>query len=49
MFFFLSEIIASEDVAINCFSAEENTSHWQSNFQQKVLGLSISLRETLSN
>ena len=49
MFFSLSEIIASEDVAINCFSSEENTSHWQSNFQQKVLRLSISLRETLSN
>ena len=28
--FFVSEIIASENVAINCFYQEENTCHWQS-------------------
>ena len=28
--FFVSEIIASEDVAIDCLYSEENTCHWQS-------------------
>ena len=45
-YYFLSEIIASEDVAINCLCEEENTCHWQSMCQQTVLRFCISPRET---
>ena len=47
--FFVSEIIASEDLAINCLCYPENTCHWQSICEQTVLRFCISLREIFSN
>ena len=46
--FFLSEIIASENVAINHVFKEENTYYRQSMGKQTVLRICISLRETFS-
>ena len=46
---FLSEIIASEDVAINCLHWEENTCHRQPICQRTVLRLCVSLTQTFSD
>ena len=46
--FFVSEIIAAENIAINCPYQEENTCYRQSMGQQTVLQFCISLRETFS-
>ena len=46
--FFVSEIIASENVAINCLCSEDNTSHRQCMRYQAVLRFYIWFRETFS-
>ena len=46
---FLSEIIVSELVVLNCLYKEENTFHRQSMCKQTVLRFFIALTETFSN
>ena len=47
--FFISAIIASELVVLNCLYKEENICHWQSMCRETVLKISLSLREAFSN
>ena len=46
---FLSEIIVSEKVALNCLYKEDKTCHRRSMCKQKVLRFCIALTETFSN
>ena len=46
---FVSEIIVSELVVLNCLYKEDNTCHRQSMCKQTVLRFCIALTETFSN
>ena len=47
--FFFSEVIGSENVAINCLFQEKNTCHWQPmGIKLTTLRFQVSLRETFS-
>ena len=47
--FFVSEIIASELVSLNCPYEEQDTFHWQPICSQALPRFCISIRETFSN